>query len=249
MKTNLSIAIASILTLNTSVVLPAASFAVTADVGGVPIVSGATLENFNGASPSILTLSGNAYFFQAALGQVVDVAPPNLATATATLFNEPTLNGYDASQYVGVQIGGSATLHFSTPQSYLGLVWGSVDAGNVLSFYDSADNLLGTVNGEDVPGDPIHLGSGFTPAGSPYVNIISTTPFSKIVATSSNNSFEFDDVAYAQVPEPASGALLVFGLLSGVLFRSSQQHFRKDLEKQSFTGSDALPHHATAGRD
>ena len=71
---------------------------------------------------------------------------------------------------------------------------------------------------------------------------------SKIVATSSNNSFEFDDVAYAQVPEPASGALLVFGLLSGVLFRSSQQHFRKDLEFRPFTGSDALPHHATAGR-
>jgi len=227
MKTNLSIAIASILTLNTPGILKAASFSVTADIGGIPIVSSATLENFNGAAPSILTLSGNAYFFQAALGQVVDVAPPNLSTATATLFNEPTLNGYDASQYVGVQIGGSATLSFSTPQIYLGLVWGSVDAGNVLSFYDSANNLLGTVNGENIPGDPIHLGSGFTPAGSPYVSIISTTPFSKVVATSSNNTFEFDDVAYAQVPEPASGSLLMLGLMGGVLFRSTQQRFRK----------------------
>ena len=220
MKKYLSIAIASILALSAPGIANAQLY-VSADVGGVPTVSGATLENFDEPSPSILTLSGNAYVLQASIGQIVNIAPPYLSGSTAAFFGETPANGYDNSLYVVVQIGGSATLRFSTPQMYLGLLWGSVDAGNALAFYDSANNVIGTVSGTDIPGNPINQGS-FNAANSPYVDITSTTPFSSVVATTTWNSFEFDDVAYA-VPEPANLSLLAFGMFGITLLRRHQR--------------------------
>jgi hypothetical protein len=220
MKKHLSISIASILALSTPSIVNAQLYATT-DIGGVPTVSGATLENFDEPTPSILTLSGSAYLLQTTFGGIPNVAPPYLSGATAAFFGETPANGYDNSQFVVVQIGGSATLNFSTPQTYLGLLWGSVDAGNALTFYDSANNVIGTVLGSDLSGVPV-TGS-FLPSGSPYVDITSATPFSRVVATSSRNSFEFDDVAYALVvPEPASLSLLVFGMFGITLLRRRQ---------------------------
>jgi hypothetical protein len=46
-----------------------------------------------------------------------------------------------------------------------------------------------------------------------YVNITSAIAFSRVAASATQNSFEFDDVAYTQVvPEPASGVLFGAGL-------------------------------------
>lgn len=54
--------------------------------------------------------------------------------------------------------------------------------------------------------------------GTFYVNINSSLPFNTVVASSTGNAFEFDNVAYAtttatSVPEPASFAMLGTGLL------------------------------------
>ena len=214
MKKYLSIASASILAIGATSIANAEIY-VADEIGGVPSVSGATLENFDEPSPSILTLSGNAYLVTGGRGLPDYYTAPYFSGSTAAYFGESPTVGYDASQYVAVETGGSATLSFSTPQNYLGLLWGSVDVNNnYLTFYNSAHNVIGTVLGTAVTGVD---GSG-TQNGTAYVNITSTIPFSSVVVNTTGTqglwSFEFDDVAYAivPVPEPASGVLIGAGL-------------------------------------
>jgi hypothetical protein len=217
LKKYLLISIASILALSAPG-MAKAQLSFTAAIGGVPTVSGATLENFNEPSPSILTLSGAASLETGPSFGIIDgglYVPPYFSGSTAAFFGESPANGYDTSQFVAVADGGSARLSFTTPQNYFGILWGTVDGGaggvgtNYLTFYDNKNNVIGTISGADIfsfaPG-------GTAVNGTAYVNITSTVPFSKVVATSTQPSFEFDDVAYAQVPEPASGVLFGAGL-------------------------------------
>ena len=159
-------------------------------------MSGATLENFDEPSPSILTLSGAAYLLT---GYGYNATPPYYSGSTAAFFGESPIYGYDNSQYVAV-CGGTATLSFSTLQNYLGLLWGSVDTVNSLTFYDSSNNVIGTVTGTDILGLNTNLvttDEALSPNGTAYVNITSTTPFSRVVASNPGAAFEIDDVAYA----------------------------------------------------
>lgn len=218
MKKHLTITIASILAISITGIAKA-QLSVTADIGGVPTVSGATLENFNESSPSILTLSGDGALVT---GFTDGATPPYFSGATAAYFGESPAVGFDNSQYVQVNYG-TATLSFATPQNYLGIFIGTIDAVNSLTFYDNANNVIGTVSGSDIPG--ITLGSGL-PSDSAYVNITSTIPFSLVVALDAGgDNFEFDDVAYAlvSVPEPASMSLLAFGLFGITLMRRHQR--------------------------
>jgi hypothetical protein len=222
MKKHLSIAIAGILALSAPSIAKA-QFTITATTGGVPTVSGATLENFDELSPSILTLSGPAYLLTGSDGVAT---PPYFSGSTAAFFGESPVTGYDSSKYVAVEPGGSATFSFSTPQLYFGLLWGTIDpyAGmNDLTFYDSANNVIGTVYGENV----LSQNGSPSPGDSAYVNITSTTAFSRVVATATPiypECFEFDDIAYAMViPEPASLSLLLFGLFGITLLCRHQR--------------------------
>ena len=151
MKKHLAISIATILALSAPGIAKASPFFVTDTIGGVPTVSGATLETFDEPSPSILTLSGNAYLVTGGRGLPDYYTAPYFSGSTAAYFGESPTLGYDASQYVAVETGGSATLSFSTPQNYLGLLWGSVDVNNnYLTFYDNANNVIGMVLGTDL---------------------------------------------------------------------------------------------------
>jgi hypothetical protein len=194
LKTHLSISIATILALSAPGIVKA-QFSFTASVGGVPDVSGATLENFDEPSPSILTLSGSAWLVTgtAANGEYT---APFFSGSTAAYFGETPAFGSNATPYVAIWHGGTATLNFSSPQYYLGLLW-VVNPDNYLTFYDSANNVIGTV--ELVP-PPLLPGAPFY--GSLYMGITSTIPFSHVVATDPVGAFDFDDVAYAMAPVP-----------------------------------------------
>lgn len=207
MKIRLSISLASIL----AVLVPTlcnGQLYVNATIGGVPSVSGATLETFDEPSPAILTVSGPAGIVPGTPGYF---AGPYFSDSTAAYFGETPTLGTDSTPFVGVGSYATATLSFSAPQNYLGLLWGSVDADNSLTFYDTANNVIGTVYGSAFPPATYYGDQGVD--GTFYVNITSTIPFSTVVASNSGDQFEFDDVAYAMVvPEPSSSAWLGCGL-------------------------------------
>ena len=131
-------------------------------------------------------------------------------------------SGVDGTTYITVGSAGSVTLQFPTLETYLGILWGSVDGYNSLSFYNGA-TLIGTVTGSDVMASP----NGDQGAnGTAYVNINATggSAFDRIVATSGGNAFEFDDVAFNETipalalaadpaPEPMGLGLFGIGLL------------------------------------
>jgi hypothetical protein len=134
-------------------------------------------------------------------------AAPYLSNSNGTLFGDPN-NGEDTTPYLTTGTG-SVTLSFAPGQTYLGLLWGSVDLYNTLTFYSGATNL-GAITGGDVTA----AANGDQGAsGTFYVNIHSTVGFDRVVATSSQYAFEFDNVAYA-TPEPST---LISASMAGLL--------------------------------
>ena len=188
-----------------------AQLSYTAQVGGVPTVSGASLLNFDGTLPSILSLN-DAYQLT---GSGTIYAAPYFSGSTASYFGESPSLGADTTPFITIYGGGTATFNFSSPQNYFGILIGSIDSVNTLSFYNSANSLIGTISATNLLGASGDYGDRGQ-NGTVYVNITSTTPFSSVVAATPISSFEFDDVAYADVvPEPGTCALAAAGL--GVL--------------------------------
>lgn len=112
----------------------------------------------------------------------------------------------------------NATLSFGTDHTYIGLLWGSIDTYNTLTFYNNGSPIGNGTTEAQVTGPNVVAALGLvdfpygnqSDAGTRYVNIVSTLPFDKVVATSSEYAFELDRVAV--VPEPTTilaGAMLL----------------------------------------
>ena len=195
----------------------AAIISVNGSVGGAP--SGVSYVNFdnlsNGATGSLtgtgpngsvaLTINPNARVATgAASGQY---AAPYISGSNGNGFASQVLPGADTTPYLTsgrTGDGGSIKMDFGSDQQYLGLLWGSVDSYNKLSFYDSNDVLVGQVTGSDVTASP---NGNQGQNGTLYVNIVAD-PFRYVVASSTSFAFEFDNVAYNESPVgvPDSGA-------------------------------------------
>lgn len=117
-------------------------------------------------------------------------AAPFLSGLNGSGFGNPAA-GADTTTYLSTGIG-SVELTFSGLQQYFGLLWGSVDNYNTLSFYNGA-TLVDSVTGSQVIGIP-NGDQGVN--GTVYVNINTSSQFNRVVASSTQYAFEFDNVAY-----------------------------------------------------
>lgn len=215
-------------------VMSSASMAATlsASVGGVPVGAG-VYENFDsltatgGALPHgiTVTFSGTGAGTVAQPNVIGKYAAPVISGSNGTSFGNLQANGPDATQYLSTGIG-QVTLQLDKYHQYFGLLWGSVDDYNTLSFYDGA-KLLFNFTGRDVDS---HANGNQGTAGTFYVNINSDTSFNRVVASSTRYGFEFDNVALAvnprnplaisPIPEPETYTMLLAGLtLVGVMVR------------------------------
>ncbi len=151
-------------------------------------------------------------------GQVVQgaasglYAAPFVSGGNGLGFGSPDQpNGVDSTKYLSTGIG-SVVFDFSTHQTYFGLLWGSVDNYNTLSFYNGA-NLVGSFTGTNIW---TSANGNQGQQGTFYVNFNDLNgSFNKVVASSTQYAFELDNVAYSGRSVPDGGATLT---LLGLVF-------------------------------
>jgi hypothetical protein len=195
----------------------------SASVGGAP--TGVFYDNLNWVSNVVgpqtslqtgivVTLYPDA---QAVTGTLSGVyAAPYISNSNGAPFGDSTTSGVDLTPYLSTGStnafsGAMITIKFPVQQSYMGMLWGSVDNYNTLKFY-LGGVLQTTFTGADVT--PTATGDQGV-NGTFYVNFIGG-PFDEIVATSSQKAFEFDNIALESVPDGGTTAMLLGGALMGL---------------------------------
>ncbi len=207
----------------------ASGLTITRSVGGAPTAAGVYRLNFDafalggatqgsGAGDSGVTVSfvPGAQVVQGAAGGLY--AAPYLSGGNGLGFGSPDQpNGADGTRYLTTGTAGSSvTMQFDALKMYFGLLWGSVDLYNTLTFYSGA-SVVGSLVGADVFSSPAG-NQGVN--GTVYVNIDSDVGFDRVVATSANYAFEFDNVAFSsarQVPDGGAVLALFGGAMAGMV--------------------------------
>ena len=207
-----------------------ATLTTSSHVGGA--ATGSICENFDGlslGSTTQVTSTGITVSFSPD-GQVVNgsssgqYAAPYLTGNNGVCFGSPNqATGTDITNYLtaGGRSTSSATLSWTSLQQYFGILWGSVDTYNTLTFYNGT-TMVGQLTGSQVINSAV---GDQGPDGTVYLNVDSTLGFNKVVMTSSQHAFEFDNVAFSStpldLPEPGALGMMGLGLLAiaGLAFR------------------------------
>lgn len=160
-------------------------------------------------SGAIVTFDPGAYLATGNIGGVV--AAPIVGQSA----------GPDTNAYLAAEPNANVTIDFGGNQQVdFGLLWGSIDTYNTLTFYDGGSQVA-SFTGSDVTSTPNgYQGYG----GSSYVNFLfNGQTFDKVVASSTQPAFEFDYVkslaadgpppVFPGVPEPGTWAMMMLGLV------------------------------------
>jgi hypothetical protein len=171
-----------------------------AGYGSGATFDGVSPEGYGSTFPFGPFLDGGAAF--SGLGIVMN----NFGQGSLGLYATPF---GDTTDYMAVLGGGSEEIAYSSLKNRFGLYWGSVDTYNSLAFYNGGA-LVATITGADVA-PPMKANGGQTDfASNGYVLITALPQFDRVIASSTSNSFEFDNVV-AGVPEPSTWAMLLVG--------------------------------------
>lgn len=123
------------------------------------------------------------------------------------------INNANIANYVASEPGNPETIAFNSNQTYFGLLWGSVDAGNTVTFLEDG-TVLASFTGAALESDGVGL-QGY-PANGSFVDFTSTIgSFNQVVLSGNDDPFETSNFAVgaqsSAVPEPAAWAMMLLG--------------------------------------
>ena len=188
------------------------------NLDGAPLGNAPSIGSLNSDVSYVLT--PDAKFVQGYVDN--EYARPYVSVNNDVNFESPKGNGKDATTYLttgkNVQnnsLGAKVVLNFTSAQNYFGLLWGSIDSYNHITFYSGKD---GTGSSQTFNG-----GQVYTPVtgdqeiqGTRYVNFSQLNDFQSVVFTSTQYAFEFDNVAYGNVPDGGTTMIMLGGVLCGI---------------------------------
>jgi hypothetical protein len=105
------------------------------------------------------------------------------------------------NDYLAAVQNSSLTISFNSPQEYFGLLWGSVNSGNSLNFYNGS-TLVATITADD-----LLKNYNATAQDNYFVSIDIPGGYTSVVASSTSGGFEFANVSYAAttIADPFNG--------------------------------------------
>lgn len=125
----------------------------------------------------------------------------------------------DNTNYMSILAGGTETLSFNAVSKNFGFYWGSIDAYNSITFKLGSSVVASFTGADGAIGASPGLGNQFANAQNKYVTFTGFN-FDSIILTSSQNSFEFDNVSFQAagninpgVPEASTWAMMILGFL------------------------------------
>ena len=198
--------------------LPAAAHAVTFTKGAYALgpAAGETLVVTFDAPPAPgFTITGNAGVYSGAAGLIAGVARP--LPGNSSLYMSVRKSPLEFAQ-----------LDMAVPLLSLSFDLGSLDPTNLIQFYGPS-GLVASFTGTQLAFPGTATGSGTDPnANARFFFDFGATPVNRVVFTSGQNSFEFDNIAAAVVPEPGTWAMLIAGFaLVGLSMRRRRQEIAR----------------------
>ena len=193
------------------------------------ILAGAAIASLAGAAahaaPIITNVSGDVTPSGFTVVETFDSPVASGYAATASnVADIRTVGAVDAAQppsdptdFIALQTGDSFTFHSDAGFNAFSFYMGSPDSYNFLT-------VLGvTYGGSDLMGTPLVADDGNQSVGRTVTYMLGQVTHD-VTWSSTGVAFEFDDIAVASVPEPASWALMIGGLgLAGAMLRRRQR--------------------------
>ena len=142
----------------------------------------------NGSNAGTISFTGSSGVYR---GETSTTWAPGSST---------TGSGGVTTDYLAAATNGAVTINFNSTQEYFGLLWGSVNATNTLTFYNGSTKVYTVANGD-------LFNAKATSQGSYYVAINIPGGYTSVVATAMSGDFEFTNVSYASttITDPTTG--------------------------------------------
>lgn len=189
--------------------LPPGDIGAPAGYGSVATFDDVSAEAYGGTAAFGLLLDGGATFTGS--GIVMN----NGGGASLGLYATPYGDG---TNYMAVLGGGTENISYATLKNSFGLYWGSIDTYNSLTFYNGNTEVW-SITGANLSPPQSANGGQLDYASNAYVLLSQLPLFDRVVAASTSNSFEFDNVVAGDgatnlagsVPESSTWAMMLLG--------------------------------------